>query len=417
MSTVLGIQHPIAPDAHVNRNSDDMLMDASKISPTHINRALFLTAAGTVTLALVGLLGALVSGRQFAFSYLTAFVFAASIAIGSLFWIMIHHLTSATWSVVIRRQFENQTLCLLALIPLFIPITLSLSSLYGWMDAGANSGDSLWQAKRPYLNAPWFVARASFDLLCWAGMAWRLRSLSVQQDWSRNPALSQKMVAVSSWGIVVLGLTSTYASFDWMMSLNYRWYSTMYGVYFWAGSFVSSLAAVTLIVVILHANGALRHSINEEHLHDLGKLLFAFVIFWAYISFSQYLLIWYANLTAEIPWYIVRLHGTWLPVTIILMFGHFVIPFVLLLRRDAKRSWRVMGFVAVWLLAFHYLDIAWQVLPALHPTQAQPHWLDFVWLLAFAGVVMLGVLYGLRNSALLPVRDPRLVESLNFHQE
>jgi hypothetical protein len=417
MSTIARTQQPILLDGWVHPQHASMAADSARISPAQANRAIYLAGGLTALLALIGLLGASWSGRQFAFSYLTAFVFAISIAIGSLFWILIHHLTSAGWSVVVRRLFENLTLCLPALALLFVPVALELVSLYGWIDAEANASDPLWQAKRGYLNASWFLVRAAIYLFCWAGLAWRMRSWSVMQDQSGDPALTRKMTAVSAWGMALLALTSTYAAFDWLMSLDYRWYSTMYGVYFWAGSIVSSLAALTLIVVTLRAAGWLRRTITAEHLHDLGKLLFAFTIFWAYIAFAQYLLIWYANLTEETPWYLARLLGGWRSVTIFLMLGQFVVPFVVLLSRRAKRSPRVLGFVAVWLLAFHYLDLYWLVMPVLHPREASPHWLDIVWLLVFVGIIALGLLYGMKTSALLPVRDPRLAESLHFHEE
>ena len=179
----------------------------------------------------------------------------------------------------------------------------------------------------------------------------------MKQDQSGAPSLTRQMAGAGAWGMVLLALTSTYAAFDWLMSLDYHWYSTMYGVTFWAGSIVSSLAAVILTVVTLRAAGWLRHTITAEHLHDLGKLLFAFVVFWAYIAFSQYLLIWYANLTEETPWFVVRLQGGWRSVAVLLLLGHFVVPFVMLLSRGAKRSPLVLGFVAVWILAFHYLDL------------------------------------------------------------
>jgi hypothetical protein len=416
MNTVLGKPQTVGLDGQAHRHHAATLTDAVRLPQAQANRAFLIVSIVTGLLALIGLLlGALVSQRQLAYSYLTAYAFAVSIAIGSLFWIMIHHLTSASWSVVVRRLYENQTLCLAALGLLFVPVALSLSSLYGWMEADASN--ELWQAKRPYLNAPWYIVRAAVYLLCWTGLAWRLQSWSVQQDHSGDPALTRKMARVSSWGMVLLGLTSTYAAFDWLMSLDYRWYTTMYGVYFWAGAIVSSLAALTLTVVILHAAGWLRHTITEEHLHDLGKLLFAFVIFWAYIAFSQYMLIWYANLTEETPWYVLRLQGDWRWVAIFLMLGHFVVPFVVLLSRRAKRSWLVMGLVAGWVLVLHYVDLYWQVMPVLHPTDAFPHGLDFVWLFFFIGVMALGLLYGLRTFALLPVRDPRLFASLRFHQE
>jgi hypothetical protein len=435
MSTFTATQQAALLDGRAFHEHPSAPPDVVRMSPASINRAIYFAGALTMLLALFGLLGAFAAETQFAFSYLTAFLFAVSIAIGSLFWVMIHHLTAAGWSVVVRRLFENLTQCLPVLTLLFLPIALSLGSLYGWMDAEANANDPLWQAKRGYLNSGWFIARAAVYLLCWTGLAWRLRSWSVQQDQSGDqpphpqplspggargemgdPALTRKMAGLSSWGLVLLALTSTYAAFDWLMSLDYRWYTTMYGVYFWAGSIVSSLAALTLTVVVLRAAGWLRRTITAEHLHDLGKLLFAFTIFWAYIAFSQYLLIWYANLTEETSWYLYRLQGGWRSVTIALMLGHFVVPFVVLLRRDAKRSPLVLGFVAVWLLAFHYLDLYWQVMPTLHP-EASLHWLDIVWLFAFVGVVMLGLLYGMKTSALLPARDPRLGESLRFHQE
>jgi hypothetical protein len=393
------------------------LVDEAIVARPTINRALCVVAGVTGLLALIGFAGMAGSQGQFAFSYLTAFVFAVSIALGSLFWIMIHHLTSASWSVVVRRLFENQTVCLPALALLFLPLAVNLSSPYGWMDADANASDFLWQAKRPYLNATAFILRAALYLVCWTALAWRLRSWSVKQDQTGDPTLTRRMAGVSSWGMLLLALTSTYAAFDWLMSLDYRWYSTMYGVYFWLGAIVASLAALTLTVVILHAGGWLRHTITEDHLHDLGKLLFSFVIFWTYIAFSQYMLIWYANLTDEIPWYVLRLQGHWRGVAIALMIGHFVVPFAVLLSRRAKRSWITLGLVAVWILAFHYLDLYWQVMPVLHPAGVLPHWLDVVWLLVFVGIMTLGMLYGLRSAALVPMRDPRLANSMRFHQE
>jgi hypothetical protein len=393
------------------------ISDATAVPSDRVTRAIYAVGGATAVLALFGLIGATVSEQQFAFSYLTSYVFAVSIAIGALFWIFLHHLTSATWSVVVRRLYENLTVCLPALALLFLPIALSLNALYGWMDAEAHANDPVWQNKRAFLNGPWFFVRALVYLVCWTGLAWRVRNLSVRQDQSGDPALTGKMVFTSAWGMVVLALTSTYAAFDWLMSLDYRWYSTMYAVYFWAGSIIGSLAALTLIVVILHAAGWLRRTITDEHLHDLGKLLLAFVIFWAYIAFSQYMLIWYANLSDEIPWYIQRLQGNWRRVTIALMIGHFVVPFFVLLSRRAKRSWMALGLASVWILAFHYLDLYWQVMPILRPADAMPHWLDFVCLLIFVGIVALGALYGLRRFALVPIHDPRLAASLRFHQE
>jgi hypothetical protein len=418
MSAIMGFQQSALLDGEVRPlyGSAPAAFDSARIRQVTVTRSIYVVGGVTGLLALIGTIGAAFS-QQFAFGYLTAFVFAISIAIGSLFWVFIHHLTGAGWSVVVRRQFENLTLSLPVLALLFVPVALNQSSLYAWMDSAANANDPLWQAKHGYLNATWFVVRSGIYLLCWAGLAWRMRDWSVKQDQSGDVALTWKMAGVSAWGMALLALTSTYAAFDWLMSLDYRWYSTMYGVYFWAGSIVSSLAALTLAVLVLRAVGWLRGAVTQEHLHDLGKLLFAFTVFWAYIAFSQYLLIWYANLTDETPWYLLRLQGGWRRVTIVLMLGHFVVPFAVLLSRRAKRSAFVLGFVAIWLLTFHYLDLYWQVMPIVRETESAPHLLDVVWLFAFVGVVVLGLLYGMKTSALLPLRDPRLAESLRFHEE
>jgi hypothetical protein len=308
-------------------------------------------------------------------------------------------------------------MCVLVLAILFLPVALSLTSLYGWTDAEANGADPLWQAKHAYLNVPWFLVRAAIFLLCWAGLAWRMWSLSTKQDRTGDPALTRMMAATSTWGTILLALTSTYAAFDWLMSFDYRWYSTMYGIYFWIGSILGSLAALTLIVVVLRTLGFLREIITAEHLQDLGKLLFTFVVFWAYIAFSQYLLIWYANLSEETPWYLTRLQGSWSSATVLLALGQFVVPFVVLLSRSAKRSDLILGAVAAWLLVFHYVDLYWQVVPTLRSVDATPNWLDGVWLLVFVGVLATCLLYAMRSVALVPVRDPRLGESLRFHQE
>ena len=228
MSTIA--MTPALLDGQAQSPPTPLPADAVRIAPAQVDRALYLAGGLTSLFALIGLLGAVFSETQFAFSYLTAFLFAVSIAIGSLFWLMIHHLTSAGWSVVVRRLFENLTLCLPVMPLLFLPIALSLPWLYGWMDADANAGDPLWQAKHGYLNAFWFIIRAAVYLICWAALAWRMRSWSVRQDQSGEPAITAKLGGVSSWGMAILALTSTYAAFDWLMSLDYRWYSTMYGV-------------------------------------------------------------------------------------------------------------------------------------------------------------------------------------------
>ena len=222
------------------------------------------------------------------------------------------------------------------------------------------------------------------------------------------------MQATSAWGMVVLGLTTSFAACDWLMSLAPNWSSTIFGVYFWASSLLGSLAALTLIVVGFRAAGWLRQTISVEHLHDLGKLLFGFVIFWAYIAFSQYFLIWYANFPEETRWYVTRRTGVWNTLSWSLVFGHFGVPFVLLLFRTTRRNPFWLGFIALWILVFHYIDFYWLIMPALYPEGVKPDWLDASLLLTLAFTCGAIVARACQVRPLVPIGDPRLSESLAF---
>ena len=213
----------------------------------------------------------------------------------------------------------------------------------------------------------------------------------------------------------MLAFTTTYASFDWIMSLDPTWASTIFGVYFWAGAIVASLALLTLTIVLLHSQGLLQNTITTEHLHDLGKLLFGFTIFWTYIAFSQYLLIWYANLPEETSYFILRRTGTWNIVSWSLAIGHFVVPFLMLMPRTFKRNPLILGLVACWILVFHYVDLYWLIMPTLHRSGFLPHWLDLTVPLAmFSATLALATWLSL-GKPLIPVGDPRIQESLSFH--
>jgi len=212
----------------------------------------------------------------------------------------------------------------------------------------------------------------------------------------------------------VLALTTTLASVDWIMSLTPHWYSTMFGVYFFAGSFLGFIALLSLLAVRMRAAGLLDTVISTEHLHDVGKLLFGFTAFWAYIGFSQFFLVWYANLPEETIWYKPRIEGSWLPIALLLMVGHFIAPFFYLMGRSVKRNGSTLSVGAVWLLLMHYVDLYWQVMPTLHPEGFSPSVLDLAAFLAVGGCVIAAVSWLLRRQALVPLRDPRIAESLAF---
>jgi hypothetical protein len=353
--------------------------------------------------------------RRFAFAYLTAYTFATSLAVGALAWLMIQHLVGAVWSVSVRRLLENLTRPLPWLALLFLPVALNLDRLYPWADPARVRADSELTRKAVWLNPVSFDARTAICLASWAALAGLLAKASTAQDRSGDHGLIVRMRATSSWGLIVLGLTTSLASFDWLMSLDAHWSSTIFGVYFWAGALTASLAALILLVLGLRAVGMLGSMVTVEHLHDLGKLLFSFVTFWTYIAFCQYFLIWYANLPEETGWYVTRRSGDWNTLSWSLLFGHFLVPFILLVPRATKRDPFWLGFVAAWVLVFHYADLYWLIMPAMRPEGIEPSGLDAALLMALALCYTAIVARACHVRPLVPKGDPRLAESIAFH--
>jgi hypothetical protein len=352
--------------------------------------------------------------KRWLYTYLTAFVFATTICIGSLAWLMLQHLTHAVWSVVIRRIMENQTRPLTWLALGFVPIASHLSKIYAWADAARLSSDHALARKTAWLDPTFFNIRAAVYLASWAILSALLMRISARQDHTADPRSSGRMRAISAWGLVVVGLTSSFAGFDWLMSLDPHWTSAMCGVYLWACSLVSSLAALILLTLALRGSGRMGRAVSIEHLHDLGKLLFAFVAFWAYIAFAQYFLIWNANLPEETRWYITRRSGTWNTVSWALCFGHLVVPFILLLFRPIRRDAFWLGLLAAWVLVFHYLDIYWLVMPVLNPEGVQFNWLDVSLLAAVVLAGCASIAHACASRPLIPIGDPGLSESIAF---
>jgi hypothetical protein len=299
-----------------------------------------------------------------------------------------------------------------------------MEELYPWVgatagEAGGHGGghDALLAHKAPWLNAGGFTARAALYLVLWGALGWWLRRESIRQDRgpsAGDPGITRRLQIVSAPGLVLYGVTVTLASIDFVMSLDPHWYSTIFGVYIFSGATVGILALLIVLAVVLERRrGPLAGMVTPEHYHDLGKLLFGFVVFWAYIAFSQFMLIWYGNIPEETVWFAHRLEHGWKPVTLVLALGHFVLPFFYLLGRDVKRRRIALTAGAVWLLAFHYVDLYWLVMPST-AAAFQPHWLDPVCMVAVGGLFA-GVLGRLMSRpALVPVADPRLPESLSF---
>jgi hypothetical protein len=376
------------------------------------------------SIALVGAAAVLVSlalaatgaegWRRFLFSYLANFAFVLSLALGALYFVILHHLTHSGWSVVVRRVSEALSATLPWLAVLSIPLLLGLRQLYPWAQPAVVAGEHVLQGKAAYLNVPFFVARWVVYLVAWIVMARFFFRKSLQQDSSGDPALTVRMQRRAAPAMVVLGITLTFAAIDILMSLDPAWYSTIFGVYYFAGCVVGIYALVTVVLFALQRSGFLRTAVTVEHYHDLGKLLFGFVIFWAYIGFSQYMLIWYANIPEETRWLAVRQENGWGWVGLVLVFGHFLLPFVALISRGPKRRPRILAAAAVWMLVMHWVDIYWLVVPAASPGSPVPHLVDLTLFVGLGSLFLAAAAFALRGRSLVPERDPRLEESLAF---
>ena len=350
--------------------------------------------------------------RQFFFSWLVSFLFFLSLSLGALFFVLIQYAAQGGWGVVLRRIGETIFAMLPVMAALFLPVLLGLHHLYEWTHADVVAQDALLRWKAPYLNVPFFLIRAALYFGLWSFIAVLYYRGSRGQDATGDPRVSARLRRFAGPAIIVLALTQTFASVDWIMSLTPHWYSTMFGVYFFAGSFVGFIALLSVVAVALRRAGLLDTVISADHLQDIGKFLFAFTAFWAYIAFSQFFLMWYANLPEETIWYQARMEGSWMTVSIVLMAGHFGVPFFYLMGRAVKRRGSTLAIGGAWLLAMHFLDLYWLVMPTLHPEGIRPSLLDVAALVTVGGCFLAAASSLMRRRALVPLRDPRLAESL-----
>jgi hypothetical protein len=379
-----------------------------------ISRFPFIGAGIGVVGLVVSLLSRGGDPKQFAFSWLFAFLFFLSLALGALWFVLIHYATQAGWGIVVRRLAENTMASLPLFAILFVPVLLGMGELFPWVHPAAGGKDVVLAGKAPYLNVSFFVGRAAIFFTAWSAIAWFYVRRSRAQDASGAHGISLLLKRLAGPAIIVLALTQTFAAVDWVMSLDPYWYSTIFGVYWFAGCFVSFFALMTLMVVLLKRAKLMADSVSPEHFHDLGKLLFAFTVFWAYIGFSQYFLIWYGNIPEETIFFRHRLEGSWTAVSLLLAAGHFIIPFFFFMPRTIKRKPALLAAGAVWMLAMHAVDVYWLIMPTLHPKGVVLGLADVSAFLAVGGLFFAVVSWMMLGSPLVPLGDPRLPESLSF---
>ena len=373
----------------------------------------FVVGLIAVVALVLSAVGALVNPHQLSFSWLFAFAFFFTLCAGCFFWTIVHHATDAEWSVVVRRQLENIAALLVVLALLFVPILLLRHHLYAWMDIPPGHEPAL-DSKRAYLNWGFFLGRAVLFLGFFAAAALALRRFSVRQDKDGNPRFTIWMRKAAFISLPMFALCLTFGAFDWLMSLNYTWFSTMFGVYIFAGAAGSSMSLLVLVITALRQAGYLKDVVTLEHYHIMGKWMLAFCVFWAYIGFGQYMLIWYANIPEETQFFITRNTESWWALSMVLVIGRFFIAFGVLLLQSIKKEPRRLCIVAGWIVCMQMLDMYIVVLPALHGTGVQVSIWDLVSLIAIGATLGFVYLRLMPRTSLFPVRDPRLIESLNL---
>jgi hypothetical protein len=386
-----------------------------------IERARGLAArAGAVAAVALGLTaaGAALDARRAIAAYHTAFTFWAGIAAASLILLGAFHAARARWMVVLRRVLEAMATTSALFVVLFVPVALFAAHLFPWLDPGSLDPElqRLAVHRRPFLNLPFFAVRGFGYLAAWALVSHLLWRWSVRQDAEKGVALTARQRRLGTGALPLLAVTMTFAAIDWQESLDLHHSSTIFGVYWFAGSFLSAVAVLILALYALRRQ-ELGRLLGADHWHSLGKFLLAFTAFWAYIAFSQYMLIWIANLPAETPFFVHRTHGGWRAVGIVLALFHFAVPFLILLSRDLKRDPRRLAALAGWQLALHYVDVYFTMRPPDQPGGPAPHWTDLSALVGVGAAAVAFAAWRLRGAAAVPVGDPYLEDSLRYQPQ
>jgi hypothetical protein len=376
-------------------------------------RALIAGAIGT----LLSAIGFFVDHDQFYRSYLWSYIYVVALTVGPLAWLMLQYVTGGAWGLVIRRPCEAATRTLPLTALMFLPIVIGINNLYPWAHKNLVAADELLRHKTPYLNTPFFLIRAAIYFGGWMLLSWWLNRCSVIEDEQGHDVVHGKMGRASAPGLIFWGFSVTFMSIDWILSADPKWFSTIFGLLFLASQGLTAMAFLVTLMVVLSSRRPMSEVLTARHLHDLGKFLLALVMVWAYFEFSQFLIIWAGNLPEEIPWYLVRLNNGWQVVALLLVVGHFALPFALLLSRDLKRNFKLLRRIAIFILCIRFVDLYWIVMPTFRKQSFGVSWMDLTMPLGLLGLWLAYFLTQLEQRPLMPRNAPHLEEVLEHGRE
>lgn len=398
-----------------DHSTSPVLTDATRL-PADFSATRTMFGVGAVGLIASGI-GYFFQKDHFFFSYLVSFTYFSSIGLAALLLVMIHHITKSDWGTAIRRIPESLASNFWIWAIFLIPVLLGMHTLYHWTHIEDVMADPILAGKRAFLNEPFFIFRQVLYFSIWGFLGYKLHKTSVEMDRTGDWDLTGLLRKVSAPGILILALTLAFAGFDWLMSLDPHWFSTMFGVYFFAMSFQALFPVLILMILWMRRNGILAKTITSGHIYDLGGWFFGFTVFYAYIAFSQFLLIYYANIPEETLWFYHRLEGSWSVVTWALLIGRFLLPFILLLNRDNKRMTGLLAFVSVLVLVMHFVELHWIAMPILNHHGVHLSWIDLTTFLGLGGMFFGLFFRRLASGHLVPIHDPNLKASLHkeFH--
>jgi hypothetical protein len=371
-------------------------------------RARLVGIAATVLSAV----GFFINHDQFYRSYLWSYIYIVALTVGPLAWLMLQYLTSGAWGLVIRRPCEAATRTLPLTALMFLPIVIGINNLYPWAHAKLVAADEALRRQTPYLNTPFFLGRAVLYFAGWALLSWWLNRCSAIEDEQGHEAIHGKLSRAAAPGLIFWGFSVTFMSIDWILSADPKWFSTIFGLLFMASQGLTAMAFLITVMVVLSFRRPMSDVLTPRHLHDLGKFLLALVMVWAYFAFSQFLIIWAGNLPEEIPWYLVRLSHGWGWIAMLLVVGHFALPFALLLSRDLKRNFKLLCGIAVFILCIRFVDLYWLVAPTFRKDRFGLSWMDITIPLALGGLWLSYFLVQLEKRPLMPRNSPHLEEVL-----